>query len=57
MAQRNPEHRKMEIYHMKKIRSRLSFEDSAVRDVVYTVSKQGSKITITEGGTSFALKR
>lgn len=35
----------------------LSFEDSAVRDVVYTVSKQGSKITITEGGTSFALKR
>ena len=47
----------MEIYHMKKIRSRLSFEDSAVRDVVYTVSKQGSKITITEGGTSFALKR
>lgn len=35
----------------------LSFEDSAVRDVVYTVSKQGAKITIDEEGMKFTLKR
>ena len=35
----------------------LSFEDSAVRDVVYDVSKKGLTIVISEDGTSYTLKR